>query len=55
MLCNACGLRFQKFAKRCGACAYIPRKEDGKLEVCPHCRIAWDEVRNTVGRGSAAT
>lgn len=49
MLCNACGLRFQKFAQRCPSCAYIPRKEDGQLSVCPQCTRKWDSenhVRN---------
>lgn len=49
MLCNACGLRFQKFAQRCPECAYIPRKEDGQLIQCPQCKRKWDDqtlVRN---------
>lgn len=41
MLCNACGLRFQKFMKRCNSCNYIPRKEDNELADCPHCHDVW--------------
>lgn len=41
MLCNACGLRFQKFMKRCNSCSYIPRKEDNELPRCPHCDDVW--------------
>ncbi len=41
MLCNACGLRFQKFAQRCHSCMYIPRKEDGVEDTCPQCQAAW--------------
>lgn len=41
MLCNACGLRFQKFLKRCCSCSYIPRKEDNDLPDCPHCHSQW--------------
>lgn len=44
MLCNACGLRFQKFATRCGKCSYIPRKEDGPLRECPQCKSKWSQV-----------
>lgn len=42
MLCNACGLRFQKFAQRCMYCKYIPRKEDGVEDTCPQCRAPWE-------------
>lgn len=41
MLCNACGLRFQKFARRCPACMYIPRKEDSLGERCVKCNQLW--------------
>lgn len=41
MLCNACGLRFQKFAQRCHSCMYIPRKEDGVEDTCPQCEATW--------------
>jgi hypothetical protein len=43
MLCNACGLRFQKFAQRCHSCMYIPRKEDGVEDTCPQCQATWIE------------
>lgn len=52
MLCNACGLRFQKFATRCGKCSYIPRKEDGPLRECPQCKSKWSQVGVT---GAAMT
>lgn len=42
MLCNACGLRFQKFAQRCLSCMYIPRKEDGVEDTCPQCQAPWE-------------
>ena len=41
MLCNACGLRFQKFARRCPACVYIPRKEDSLGDRCVKCGQFW--------------
>lgn len=41
MLCNACGLRFQKFARRCPACMYIPRKEDSLGDRCIKCNNFW--------------
>ena len=42
MLCNACGLRFQKFGERCLQCRYVPRKEDGcPLLSCPQCKTSW--------------
>ena len=41
MLCNACGLRFQKFMKRCRKCCYIPRKEDNDSDHCPQCNDIW--------------
>lgn len=41
MLCNACGLRFQKFARRCPSCLYIPRKEDSLGNNCIKCSAPW--------------
>lgn len=41
MLCNACGLRFQKFARRCPSCMYIPRKEDSLGDRCVKCSTLW--------------
>lgn len=41
MLCNACGLRFQKFARRCSQCLYIPRKEDSVDQWCNKCGAPW--------------
>lgn len=41
MLCNACGLRFQKFARRCPSCMYIPRKEDSLGDNCIKCFTPW--------------
>lgn len=41
MLCNACGLRFQKFARRCPSCMYIPRKEDSLGNRCIKCSTLW--------------
>lgn len=41
MLCNACGLRYQKFARRCPTCVYIPRKEDSLGENCIRCGTKW--------------
>lgn len=38
MLCNACGLRFQKFGVRCDTCYYVPRKEEGGFGcACSTC------------------
>lgn len=41
MLCNACGLRYQKFKKRCSSCKYVPRKEDGECPRCTQCNNIW--------------
>lgn len=41
MLCNACGLRYQKFARRCPMCMYIPRKEDSLGDRCIKCNNLW--------------
>lgn len=41
MLCNACGLRYQKFARRCPSCVYIPRKEDSLGDNCIRCNTCW--------------
>lgn len=41
LLCNACGLRFSKFRRRCVACAYVPRKEDKGARACTRCSGAW--------------
>lgn len=41
MLCNACGLRYQKFARRCPKCVYIPRKDDSLGGNCVRCGTPW--------------
>ena len=40
-LCNACGLRYAKFKKRCSSCLYVPRKEDKTSRACTQCRGSW--------------
>lgn len=40
-LCNACGLRYAKFKKRCSSCHYVPRKEDKNGRACSQCRGSW--------------
>ena len=40
-LCNACGLRYAKFKKRCSSCHYVPRKEDKASRSCTQCRGSW--------------
>jgi hypothetical protein len=40
-LCNACGLRYAKFKKRCSLCHYVPRKEDKNGRCCSQCRGSW--------------
>lgn len=40
-LCNACGLRYAKFKKRCSSCHYVPRKEDKNGRCCSQCRGSW--------------
>lgn len=40
-LCNACGLRYAKFKKRCSSCYYVPRKEDKTSRSCSQCRGSW--------------
>jgi len=41
LLCNACGLRFSKFKRRCTQCNYVPRKEDKASHQCPACLSSW--------------
>lgn len=39
MLCNACGIRYQKYKKYCSECCTIARKDEkGKLH-CPDCQL----------------
>jgi hypothetical protein len=39
LLCNACGIRYQKYRRYCGECCTIARKDEtGKLH-CPNCHI----------------
>lgn len=42
MLCNACGLRYQKFARHCAKCNYIPRKEESMTSSCTKCGNLWN-------------
>lgn len=42
MLCNACGLRYQKFARHCARCNYIPRKEESMTSSCTKCGNLWN-------------
>jgi hypothetical protein len=41
LLCNACGLRFSKFRRRCLDCSYVPRKEDKGSKACTKCGGPW--------------
>lgn len=41
LLCNACGLRYSKFKRRCLDCSYVPRKEDKGSRVCTKCNGPW--------------
>lgn len=41
LLCNACGLRFSKFKRRCLDCSYVPRKEDKGSKACTKCGGPW--------------
>lgn len=41
LLCNACGLRFAKFKRRCPTCYYVPRKEDKGGRTCTQCGDTW--------------
>ena len=36
-LCNACGIRWQKYGLCCTSCQYIPRKQEKDLTDCPRC------------------
>eukprot|EP01147_Barroeca_monosierra_P006440 gene6440-9333_t len=38
-LCNACGIRWQKYGVICAKCSYIPRKAEKCQGICPHCQI----------------
>ena len=37
ILCNACGIRFQKYAVSCDSCEYVPRKNEC-LNQCVKCQ-----------------
>lgn len=41
LLCNACGLRYSKFRRRCMECSYVPRKEDKGSKACTKCGGPW--------------
>lgn len=41
LLCNACGLRYSKFRRRCMDCSYVPRKEDKGSKACTKCGGPW--------------
>lgn len=41
LLCNACGLRYSKFRRRCLDCCYVPRKEDKGSRICTKCGGPW--------------
>ena len=41
LLCNACGLRYSKFRRRCLDCSYVPRKEDKGSKSCTKCGGPW--------------
>lgn len=42
-LCNACGIRYQKYRTKCQNCMYIPRKEDVASAKCAKCN--YQEIR----------
>ena len=37
LLCNACGIRYQKYKKYCGKCFSIARKDEKGRLHCPTC------------------
>lgn len=37
VLCNACGIRYQKYKKYCMRCVSIARKDDKGRLHCPEC------------------
>lgn len=39
VLCNACGIRYQKYKKYCTRCVAIARKDDKGRLHCPECRL----------------
>ena len=41
VLCNACGIRFNKYRMKCAHCLYIPRKDERALSTCPRCDKAF--------------
>jgi len=43
ILCNACGLRYSKFKRRCTQCNYVPKKEDKGNRCCTQCSGAWTQ------------
>lgn len=36
-LCNACGIRWQKYGVCCAECTYVPRKNENLAGSCPRC------------------
>lgn len=39
LLCNACGIRYQKYKKFCAECCTIARKDEKGRLHCPDCQI----------------
>ncbi|EDQ87278.1 uncharacterized protein MONBRDRAFT_33447 [Monosiga brevicollis MX1] len=37
-LCNACGIRWQKYGTCCLECRYVPRKQEKARGTCPYCQ-----------------
>lgn len=51
LLCNACGLRYSKFRRRCMDCSYVPRKEDKGSKCCTKCGGLWTWISSYVECG----
>lgn len=41
MLCNKCGLRYEKYGRYCFKCFFVPKKSGVKKKECPRCMLKW--------------
>ncbi|KCZ74270.1 hypothetical protein H311_03835 [Anncaliia algerae PRA109] len=41
LLCNKCGLRFEKIRFYCKKCLYVPNKKEHKNKDCVNCLFEW--------------
>lgn len=54
-LCNACGIRWQKYGVCCAVCHYVPRKLENNLGACKRCQAALPPPVPTRRRSSSTS